>query len=372
MLSYLIDLFNVPDLLHFAQVGWWEDFWGGVGNKVGWSEAGQAIDSYMVDLFNVHLLDYGVRMSEKLTGAARALGAILAIIVAAGQAYKVMAEGERFHVLSIMRPLIFAFVLACWPSICSTLLAPGRIVESYMKTNYIESAKVMENLRKDRMEASYKWSDKISGKKAAADNLKGMGITEVVNGEFWSNTVDMMKGLLQSSLLWLLNVIEGIIITLGELLFACGVYIVFMLKVLYLTVLMMFGPIFVVCSILDVWKSSWSEWLGRMIHVSMYGAMAYLVMTFACTMICMTLRADIARLGALDVDPNAGFMQYLRSGFGTTVLTFVGYMVGCFAMTAVPELASMTFPGHMLHGGSNFISGMSNYGKKVTNTQKML
>ena len=29
MLSYLIDLFNVPDLLHFAQAGWWEDFWGG-------------------------------------------------------------------------------------------------------------------------------------------------------------------------------------------------------------------------------------------------------------------------------------------------------------------------------------------------------
>ena len=370
MLSFLFDLFNAPDLLHFAQAGWWDDFWNGV--EVEWSSAGQAIDSYMINLFNVHLMEYGVRMSEELTGAARALGAILAIIVAAGQAYKVMAEGERFHVLTIMRPLIFSFVLACWPAICSTLLAPGRLVESYMKTNYVEAAKVMEDLRKDRMDAAYKWSDKISGKKAAADNLKGMGLHEVLTGEFWAETKTMMTGVLQSSILWILNVIEGIIITLGELLFACGVYIVFMLKVLYLTVLMMFGPIFVVCSILDVWKSSWSDWLGRMIHVSMYGAMAYLVMTFACTMICMTLRADIARLGALDLDPNAGFMQYLRSGFGTTVLTFVGYMVGCIAMTSVPELASLTFPGHMLHGGSSFISGMSKYGKKYSNTQKML
>ena len=99
--------------------------------------------------------------------------------------------------------------------------------------------------------------------------------------------------------------------------------------------------------------------------------MGYLCMTFACYMICMTLIADIDKLRHINMNPDLGMGEYLKSGFGTTIMTFVGYMTGAFGMATFNELASMTFPSSSMMGAGTFMSGMKNYAVKTTHTNKI-
>ena len=55
-----------------------------------------------------------------LISVAAALGAIFAICVAAKISFKMMTEGKGMDVLAILRPILFAFVLANWLPICNS------------------------------------------------------------------------------------------------------------------------------------------------------------------------------------------------------------------------------------------------------------
>ena len=378
----MIDLLQSFNPLDFISVGigdWLDQGWDWLTNSTGlkdeYNGTGKAINQFMVDLCNKDLLGYGVSMSNHLVGTARALGAIFAICVAASRAYKVMAEGDRFNVLSVMRPLIFAFVLSIWPAICSTLMMPGRYLENYMRKQYVVVAEKMDELREQRKDKAYKVNEYVLQKKQAAQQIEDNS-----NKEWYEQLYDKGKELINTGLnyfvniaasiqIWLCNLVEHIIQGIGEMVFAVCVYIVFLCKALYLTVLMMFGPVYMVCSILDVWKNSWTEWVGRMVSVSMYGAMAYLVMTFSCVLITFTIQADISKLNQIIANPEMGMATYMKSGFGTTLMTFVGYLVGAVAMGTVYELATFTFPGGAMMGANSFIGGMKGYATKYTGTK---
>ena len=175
----MIELFQTFNPADFIQVGL-GDFidkgWDWLTNTTGLADAynntGAAINQFMIDLCNRDLINYGKKMSNNLIGTARALGAIFAICVAAGRAYKVMAEGDRFNILSVMRPLIFAFILSFWPAVCNTLLMPGQYVENYMRGQYIEVAKEMDRLREQRNDKAYQVSDHIYSKKVQSEEVQ--------------------------------------------------------------------------------------------------------------------------------------------------------------------------------------------------------
>ena len=330
------------------------------------------INSYMIDLINNHLLEYGSKLSNQLIGTACALGAIFAICVAAAQAYKVMVRGEEFNVLSVMRPLIFAFVLSIWPSVCSTLMMPGRYVEKFMRSQYVYAAIEMDNrheYRKDlALDVQYIINEKNEAATDAKENSEGI-LSQIQN--LGTQIKDWFTDLATVGMIKLMHTAEWILMGIGEIVFMVNVYIVFLIKVLYLTVLMMFGPIYMVCSILDVWKDSWSQWVGRMVSVSFYGAMAYLVMTFSCELITFTINTDIIKLNEIIRNPDMGLGEYLKAGFGTTIMVVVGYLTGAIAMGTVNELASFVFPGSHLMGASSFIGGMKNYAMKYSGTKKL-
>lgn len=370
----MIDFFDVPNLLDFLQVGWFDDAKSNLSSL--YNETGSTINSFMIDLINTHLLNYGGRLSNHLIGVACALGAIFAICVAAAKAYKVMAKGDDLDILDIIRPLGFAFVLSVWPAVCNTLVWPGKYIESFMRAEYIKAAQEMDNLQEDRKTLALDVFEDITKKKAAADEAKEGKEREWydVSGhvaDAIGAVTSWMGDILTVGIIHISYWLEWVIVQIGQMVFCVCVYIVFMVKVLYLTVLWMFGPVYMVCSILDVWKNSWSDWVGRVVSVSMYGAMAYLVMTFSCYMICMTLQADINKLNTIRLHPEIGMGEYLKSGFGTTIMTFVGYMTGAIAMGTVYELASFTFPGGPMMGASSFIGGMKRYATKYSGTNKL-
>ena len=347
-----------------------QGFWGSLQSQ--YADTKATINSYMIDLINNNLMAYGGHMANYLIGTACALGAIFAICVAAAQAYKVMARGEDFNVLSVMRPLIFAFVLSIWPHVCNALLMPGAYVEKFMRTQYVHAAMEMDDRHEYRKDLALDVQYIINEKNEAAQDAKensGNIISQIEN--LGTRIKDWFTDLATVGTIKLMHLAEWSTMGIGEIVFMVNVYIVFLIKVLYLTVLMMFGPIYMVCSILDVWKDSWSQWVGRMVSVSFYGAMAYLVMTFSCELITFTINSDIIKLNAIIRNPDMGLGEYLKAGFGTTIMVVVGYLTGAIAMGTVNELASFVFPGSHLMGASSFVSGMKGYAMKYSGTKKL-
>lgn len=50
------------------------------------------------------------------------------------------------------------------------------------------------------------------------------------------------------------NWLEGIFLWVAEMMWMLGVFFVFFIRSVFITVLVMFGPIYMVCSLLETWK----------------------------------------------------------------------------------------------------------------------
>ena len=321
-----------------------------------------------------YLMNFGIKHANTMTRVGRALGAVFAIIVAGKEAYKVMAEQKGFDILDILRPILFAFVLAFWGPIVNTVIAPGHAVESHCKKMYNVANVRMDSLRQLRWEKSKTLGDVIREQRAAvsqqqnAEKQGGNFFQQV--GQFLSDGWEKTKNFFKETYYTyaatietaIRDVFEHVIMWIGELCYTVAIYIVFIIKALFITVLAMFGPIYMAASILPAWKDAWKQWIERIVNASFYGAMAYLAMAFSVQLICYNLETDIKILNDI-MNSGAPLGTYMIGGLGSVCTTAVTYFVGCFAMKAVPEMASMCFPGSASHAASHFVGGMQSTAK---------
>lgn len=322
-----------------------------------------------------YLMEFGIKHATTMTSVGRALGAVFAVIVAGKEAYKVMAEQRGFDILDILRPILFAFVLAFWGPIVNTVIAPGHAVEAHCKNLYHISEVRMDSLRQLRWEKSKSLGDDIRAQRAAvrqqeaAEKGGGFNFFDAIRGglekvgEFFHEVSMTVVATMETAVR---DFFEHLIMWVGELAFTVAIYIVFLIKALFITVLAMFGPIYMAASILPAWKEAWKQWLERIINASFYGAMGYLAMAFSMQLICYNLEVDITALKDI-VESGKPIGTYLNGGIGSVCTTAVTYFVGCFAMKAVPEMASMCFPGSASMAASTFIGGLGGkaYGASV-------
>lgn len=381
--AYLADLVSsgmnfISSMGDFAQVG---SSAGGMDNggdglvdqMNAWVTVNPLTSDHVLGLSD-YLMQYGIKHANKMTGVARALGAVFAIIVAGKEAYKVMAEQRGFDILDILRPILFAFVLAFWGPIVNTVIAPGHAVENHCKQLYLKANLQVDSLRTLRFNKSTNLGTEIREKRAAVQQQQ---VAQEKSGGLWDTMVsraqevlDFLNEIALTAAATLETVVmhflETIIIWIGELCYTVAAYIIFVLKALFITVLAMFGPLYMAASILPAWKDAWRQWVERMVHASLYGAMGYLAMAFSMQLICYCLEMDIQALQAIidgSTSAAGGMLTYLKGGLGTVCTTAISYFVGCAAMKAVPEMATMVFPGSHSMGAGQFIGGLQSSAK---------
>lgn len=325
------------------------------------------INDHMIELAN-YLETFSRSNMKVLVGAASALGAIFALVVAAIQAYKMMTLNGKFEILTIARPILFAFILSQWTGVVSIVCTPGNLIEDWFQAKFeAEKVRVIE-LREERKEAADKVAELRREKRAAAaeaekaseagedKSLFSQAIDFVTGG--FEEMGDVVTGWLAAAEAYFANMIEGLIVWIGELFWQCHVYFIFLLKAIYTTVLVMFGPIYIACSILPVWKDTWTQWVGKMVSVSLYGAMAYLVMILSMQLMKYGIQVDTAVLTQIG-EGESGIWNYWSSGLGTAAQTAIGMFVGAWALRTVPEIASWAIPGNIIQGANSFLQGTS-------------
>lgn len=328
-----------------------------------------------LDFINDHMIElanYLDKFTKDNMGGfktiAASLGAVFALIVAGIQTYKVMSlQQGKFDILAIARPVLFAFILANWGAVVNCVTFPGSKLEKYFQGKYeVEKTLVVEK-REERKKAAKEVTEKLREKRAAVKaaeraasagedkNFMSQAVDWVTDG--FDKMEDIVTGWLATAESYFASWIESLFVWIGELFWQCSVYFIFLLKAIYMAVLVLFGPIYMMFSILPAWKDTWTQWVGRAVSVSLYGAMAYLVMIFSMQLMKYGIEYDIIVLNDV-ASGDEGLGSYMASSIGTSIQTLVGLVCGTMAMKTVPEIATWAVPaGGMAQSSSAFMAG---------------
>jgi hypothetical protein len=187
-------------------------------------------------------------------------------------------------------------------------------------------------------------SSRIAAEEAGETNKHvGTKIVESVKGYFADkiyNPIMELRIRTETSLALLLTqALETVAIWILRI---C-VYLVFMLEILYSTILIILGPFSVALSILPAYRDTFTTWIARFVSVNLYVGLAYLVLYITGLMQYYALASEIEKYKVL-LDGGGGTaekMLWLSSNgilsFGTVIVAFI---VGAIAITTVPSIST--------------------------------
>lgn len=322
-----------------------------------------------------------------------ALVLLLTLIMIARMAYKMMVLDGKLDMLKFIRPAMIAAVLAYWPVVTSTLNSFALPVESYFMGLYENTASELSSLREQRIMAAKTIGNKLREEKTKADiseliadntvreketeedgseNKNGFAnnVSEFFASIYHIADLSLISKNLMISSSYMSKFFESIIFWLGEVYWEVSAFYIFLIKNLFLAALVIVGPVTIACSLLPAWEDSWKNWLGRMISVSFYGALAYMVMTMSMYLIRYGLEADIKTLTRITNDDLGlySLVKYELGLAGTVSLYFIALLVGGAALNMVPAIASWIFPSDGIRATGNFLEGMIGTTVAVTAT----
>lgn len=341
--------------------------------------------SYIADL-NDYLEDFIFATDgewQTMLDVSYMIGKLFMLLVIAGIAYKTMADEGGLDVMRLWRPIAISFALAYWWPLSYTLSHITQGVEDYLHQSYLAENQRVDVLRRQRRVAQKKLSmalmDQFAEQKTkqimerdverettAEDNrenktgeLSGV-LAEHFDDVWYPDSVTTEAESLNIEQAGFLEETEGFAIWLVETAWEVMAMLIFFVRNLYLAVLVFFGPLWMVASMLPAWKDAWAQWAGSVITVSLWGGIAYLVMTFSLYLMDFGASTDVNGLQTAVSDDHVfyGMIQHLCNGGGTIMLTVIAALVGTLALAHVPELASMCWPSEVaVKGASAFVAG---------------
>ena len=302
------------------------------------------------------------------------LGALFAIIAAAGMAYKMMLKGESFDPLKIIRVLGIAIVMFWWyPSYGGYSFLDGlayipNCIGSYTHDLYeAEAAQVQDKfdelkpliIKRDTM-----YFEKDGSLKAAYNTVLSPKVQESA-GESAGTETTVEQGKQAaiangfSTFAGLMVGLDKIVIFLALVIYRIGWWATIYIQQIMLGMLTIFGPIMWAFSILPKWEGAWAKWLTRYLTVHFYGAMLYFVGFYVLLLFDIALSVQIEELEAITENPTA-FKGYVKAAFITA-----GYLLACSAVSIkclnlVPDLAAWMIPeGDTTFSARNFGEGVA-------------
>lgn len=356
----------------------------------------EAVDSVIntigVDLFDEEIDDVIFQTNEFLTDATfiggsgpfwwilemcMALGAMFAIIMAAGMAYKMMVKGEPFDVLKIIRVLGIAIVMFWWyphggngASVLGVLAYVPNCIGSYTHDLYeIEAAQVQEKF--DQLQVPLKQrQDSILHYQEIAQTVKdGMtekGVTDVTQYVDYQALTDDQKAaakfFIQSTYSGFLIGLDKFVMFLALIVFRVGWWGTIFCQQVLLGMLTIFGPLQWAFSILPKWEGAWAKWITRYLTVHFYGAMLYFVGFYVLLLFDIVLSIQYENLQAI---LDGGFSGYLQNAFMTAGYLLIASLVALKCLNLVPDLAAWMIPeGDTAFSTRNFGEGVASEAKR--------
>lgn len=355
-----------------------------------------AVDSVVntigVDLFDEEIDDVIFKTNEFLTDPTfiggsgpfwwilemcMALGALFALVMAGGMAYKMMVKGEPFDVLKIIRVLGIAVVMAWWyphggngASVLGVLAYVPNCIGSYTHDLYeIEAAQVQQKFDDLQLPLKQRQDSIMEYQKIANTAKEGMmekGVTDVTQWVGYEALTDSQKEackfFLHSTYAGFLIALDKFVMFLALVVFRVGWWGTIFCQQVLLGMLTIFGPLQWAFSILPKWEGAWAKWITRYLTVHFYGAMLYFVGFYVLLLFDIVLSLQYENL---QVILDGGFSGYLQNAFMTAGYLLIASLVALKCLNLVPDLAAWMIPeGDTAFSTRNFGEGVASEAKR--------
>ena len=354
-------------------------------------DALDSISSNMgVELFEEEIDDVIFQTNEFLTDAtftgdngpfwwilqmSMCLGALFAIIMAAGMAYKMMVKGETFDPLKIVRVLGVALVMTLWYgdfSVLDGLAYIPNCIGSYTHDLYeAEAAQVQDKyeqlmpliIQRDSLTRKAQGnmnavSSNVSNPNVQEAASEGAGMQEATDATAQAHEAQVM-----TTYAGLMVFLDKLIMFLALVAFRIGWWGTIYCQQILLGMLTIFGPIQWAFSLLPKWEGAWAKWITRYLTVHFYGAMLYFVGFYVLLLFDIVLSVQYENLTAI-LESQEKFNGYLQNTIMTAGYLLVSSIVALKCLNLVPDLAAWMIPeGDTAFSTRNFGEGVASQAK---------
>jgi len=287
-------------------------------------------------------------------GDAQALAAIFMIIFFAIRSYEMMVGDKKMEIMPLLRPFGLAMVILWWGAFVKMVAFPTDLVANQTEQMFNSVQGTVDDLRFTRAGLMVQVADSLYSYQAQADVAEKESDTWY--GQAWNSVTSTIKQGISSVISPLMELknrltvgmqllITQLLELLGIWILRTAVYIIFMIQIIYSSILIILGPFSVAASILPAFRDSFSTWIARFVSVNLYSGIAYLIMYLCGLMQEYALQSEISKYQAL-VGSNgttadmARFAAFAGNGilsFGTVIIVFV---IGAICMFTVPSIST--------------------------------
>lgn len=283
---------------------------------------------------------------------AQALCAIFMLIYFAIKAYGMISGDRRLEVMPLLRPFGLVMVILWWPAFTRVVAYPGELIENRTEQLFEGSQNEINDLRIQRAKLMVDVADELFKIQAQTEVAKIQADSWYENAwesvkssvkegfaEVWNPVVEMRNRLQVGLQLLASSLLE----TLAIWLLRISVYVIFVVQIIFSTILIILGPFSVAVSILPAFERSFSEWIARFISVSLYSGIAYLVMYVASLFQHYAMEAEITRYQELlagdgeSIEKLGWFAANGVLSFGMVIGTF---LIGAITMFTIPSIST--------------------------------
>jgi len=283
---------------------------------------------------------------------AQALAAIFMLIFFAIKSYEMISGDKQLEIMPLLRPFGLTMVILWWSIFTRILAYPTDVVEQKTSAMFDGSQSEINDLRLQRAKLMVEVSDQLLKVQAESETAKTEADTWYENAwesvrssvkegfsEVWNPIVEMRNRLQVGLQLLATSLLE----TLAIWILRVCTYIIFIIQIIFSTILIILGPFSVAVSILPAFRDSFSTWIARFISVNLYSGIAYLVMYVASLFQHYALEAEITRYKEL-VGTGGASLEKLGWFAGNGVLSFgmviVTFVIGALTMLTVPSIST--------------------------------
>src|ERR1700761_8562978 len=285
---------------------------------------------------------------------AQALAAIFMIIYFAIKSYEMMVGDKRMEIMPLLRPFGLAMIIIWWGAFVKMVAFPTDLVANQTEQMFESVQDDVNGMRIQRANLMLAVANSLYTFQAQADVAEKESDTWY--GRAWDSVTSTIKEGISTVVSPLMELkarfTVGMQLLFTQLLELCGiwilriaVYIIFMIQIIYSSILIILGPFSVSVSILPAFRDSFSTWIARFVSVNLYSGIAYLIMYLCGLMQEYALQSEISRYQAL-IGSNgttadmARFAAFAGNGilsFGTVIIVFV---IGAICMFTVPSIST--------------------------------
>jgi hypothetical protein len=285
---------------------------------------------------------------------AKALSAIFMIIFFSIKSYEMMVGDKKMEIMPLLRPFGLAMIILWWGTFVKVVEYPTEVIAQTTSDMFDSEQSIVDDLRFQRANlmlavanSLYTFQAQTEVAEKESDTWYGQAwdsVTSTVK-EGISTVVQPLLELKNRLTIGLQLLLTQLLELLGIWILRAAVYIIFMIQIIYSSILVILGPFSVAASILPAFRDSFSTWIARFISVSLYSGIAYLIMYLCGLMQEFALKSEISRYQVLvgqngtaaDLAKMGAFASNGILSFGTVITVF---LIGAVCMFTVPSIST--------------------------------